>query len=177
MRFVAAIVVSVALLGSVGLCQWWLVRDVKVSIAREVEEHGHAGEPDGPAEFHALTVTAGFDSVDDPFAVTLDADEAAVRILVRSAEQTLLAVRDDVRRGQQLSATGLALRGESVELYVEATPTAEEAQHPCPLRVELYRDGALCADETVWSEGKGQKLARTVRLALQPKLETLDRGL
>ena len=71
----------------------------------------------------------------------------------------------------------LAFVGDNVSLYVEAVPGPDDAQRPCPLRVELARDGEWCDSATLWSDGNGARLSGEVTLRLSPALATLDRGL
>jgi hypothetical protein len=176
MRFIYTIAVSILLLGSVGLCQYLMTRSINVSLAREVHQHDHPSLQVESASY-TLRLTPAFDATRDPFALSTGPTSDAPRIVIRHGTNTLLASNRDVRRGVPLTLTNLAFTGNSVELHVEATPSAEEARRPVPLRVELFRDAATCADQTIWSHGDGHNLSATVQLSLQPRLDKLDRGL
>lgn len=176
MRFIAAIVVSALLLGSVGICQYLLTRSVDISIAREV--HGH-NDPFDPAESapYTLRLTPAFDATRDPFALAAEPGSETPRIIVKHDGKALLAWSRDVRRGIPLTLTNLTFQGNSAEFHVEATPSADDARRPVALRVELLQDGTTCADETIWSPGEGHNLSARVDLSLLRQLGKLDRGL
>ena len=72
----------------------------------------------------------------------------------------------------------VSLAGTSTQLFIQASPSGQEADKPCGVRVRVVRaDGAICDDQTIWSEGGGALLAQTVDVSLEPVLERLDRGL
>jgi hypothetical protein len=60
---------------------------------------------------------------------------------------------------------------------VEAVPQAGEALRSLPLRVQVFRQGALCDDVTLWTDGGGAKLERRIDISLEPRRAALDRGL
>ncbi len=177
-RILSALLVSALLLGSVGLCQHLMTREIRFQIARDVDEHGHGDSPvtDVSDVRYTLIVTPGFDAADDPFAVKLD-DTESTRLLVRAEDADLLASREDLRRGVPLTVSNLQFTADAVDVYVEATPNEADAKQPVPLRVQLYRGDVPTDDQTIWSHGHGQKLSGRVRLSLEPKLRKLDRGL
>ncbi len=176
MRFVYAIAVSILMLGSVGVCQFLMTRSIEVSLSREVHAHHDPVEHTETAAC-TLRLTPVFDAIRDPFALAAGPASDAPRIVVRHGGEAILEWKEDVRRGMPLTVTNLSFTGNSVELHVEATPSAEDARRPVPLRIELLRDKALCADRTIWSPGDGHNLSATVELSLQPRLGKLDRGL
>ncbi len=177
-RFVAALCIGAAMLGSVALCQWSLTRHVQVSLARDVDEQSHTAEAHSTqATTYTIVLTAGFAAGKDPFAVQLNQGAEAPRLTLSHEGETLYATRDDLRRGAMLSVTGLTFRGEQTELHVSATPQPDAAKNPCPLRIQLFQDQVLCADRTVWSPGQGAPLSASVILPLKPRYRSLDRGL
>jgi len=177
-RILSALLVSALLLGSVGLCQHLMTREIRFQLARDVDEHGHGDSPvpDVSDVPYTLIVTPGFDAADDPFAVKLD-DTETTRLLVRADNTEILASRENLQRGQPLTVSNLQFSADTVDVYVEATPNEADARRPVPLRVQLYRGDVPADDQTLWSHGHGQKLSGTVRLSLEPKLRKLDRGL
>ena len=177
MRFVASILVTAALFGAVALTQRGLTRQVDFSLTREVEDHGHGHAETDEGGTYSLRVTVGFDAARDPFALSLDDAEPTPRVLVRHGDDAILSETRDLQRGEVLSVPDLGFSGEDVALYVEATPNAEDAAHPCGVRVQLFRDEAFCDEVTLWSGGDGLNVSGEVRLGLRPKLARLDRGL
>jgi hypothetical protein len=124
-----------------------------------------------------LVVTLGFTAGDDPFAVRTARDDASARLTVRHGARDLYATADELVRGRTITVTNLAFSGDAVALFVEAVPAPDEARHPCPLRLQLRREGVDCGSATLWSEGGGARLSGEVELSLVPGLATLDRGL
>lgn len=178
MRFLSALAIAALLLGSVAWCQFALTRHIDFNVAREV--HGPGGEHADHAGEHRyrLDVTTSFNAAHDPFALRTDDGAKTVRLRIKHGESVLKEVAEDIARGTTLSADDLAFSAEQVRLFVEATPEVSEAIQPCALRLRLYRDdGALCHDETLWSEGGGAQVVGSVTCGLEPILASVDRGL
>jgi len=178
-RFVSSLLVTAALLGAVGVCQYALTRRLDFSIINEPDTHGHAGHEaasHGAADY-TLRATLGFRAGDDPFAVRMSAGDASARLTIRHGARELYATTDELIRGQTISIADLQFDGEAVTLFVEAVPGSEDAGNPCSLRLQMVRDGVVCGAETLWSEGGGARLSGEVQLGLVPELEALDRGL
>jgi len=173
-RLVATLLIAGLLLGSVGLCQWHLTRRVEFRMSRDVhEEDIHLD--DGNHTFDVV-LTPAFSAIDDPFAVRVD-NSAAPRLVVKYAEGTVFLHTEDVRTGEKVTIRDVSFGGDRVSLYVEGNPSSEDAARPCALRVQILRDGVVCDDQTIWSEGGGTKPAGSLDMSLEPRLRTLDRGL
>ncbi|MBT3295310.1 MAG: hypothetical protein HN919_22110 [Verrucomicrobia bacterium] len=178
-RFVSCLLVSAILLGGVGVCQYALTQRVEISISNAPDTHGHSetGTTDQAATPYDLALTLGFTAGDDPFAVRTSGDGTAPRLTLRHGARDLYVTTDELVRGRTISVTNLAFSGDAVTLFVEAVPGPEDARNPCPLRLQLSRDGVACGGATLWSEGDGARLSGEVHLSLAPRLESLDRGL
>ena len=175
-RFVLAGIVSMILLGSVGLCQVALTRVLEVRFTRGVGQHQHQEQGHARAGPYDLVVTPAFDTGVDPFSLADVGQTESVRIRVARAGKSLLAWRDDVKAGEQLRVEDVLFGEDHVELYVEAVPTAEAAARPCALRVQMYQDDVLYGEQTVWTEGGGALLAQRVVMPLYARYMVLDRG-
>jgi len=178
-RFLCSLLVTAALLGGVGLCQYALTRRVDFKLTNEPDAHEHGVAEAHPVEAptYTLEVTLGFMAGDDPFAVRSSADAATPRLAIRRGTTDVYTTTDELARGRTITVPDLQFRGETVTLFVEAVPGPEDAGHPCSLRLQILRDGVACGTATLWSEGGGARLSGEVQLGLVPGLETLDRGL
>jgi len=177
MRFLASIGIATALLGGVGWCQYLLTRSLDFDVTREAHTHTEPAEQEQSHAYRFEIVTS-FAAAHDPFALRIDETGGEVRLLVRSGERVLLEQTEDIQRGQLVTSPDLRFAGREVSLYVEASPTAQDARHPCALRLRVYRDdGALCDEVTIWSGGGGEKVGGTISCSLEPKLNSVDRGL
>lgn len=179
MRFLCSLIVTVALFGGVGLCQYALTHRVDLSLARAAETHGHSDDPvdDSAAHRYTVSVTVGFTAGDDPFAVRTTVDGPTPRLVVQHGDTALYASAAELVAGREVTITNLAFTGERIALFVEAMPGPDDARRPCPLRIRLLRDGELCDSATLWSEGDGSRISGEIELRLVPALATLDRGL
>ncbi len=178
MRFLAALALAAVILGGVGFSQHMLTQRVRFDVTREAHGHGEAQPESGKGWGYRVELTSTFDAAADPFAVRVDAADDVPRLLVRHAGQELLRLSQDWHRGQMVAIPSVALEGRHAELFVQASPSAAEAAQSCGVRVRVIReDGALCDDQTIWTEGGGAVLAQAVRVSLDPVLERLDRGL
>ena len=175
-RFLIAIVVAVLLLGSVGLCQFALTSGLDIRFSREVHGHGEHQVEAATTEYE-LVVTPSFDAKRDPFQLVDDGVGDAVRIRIAVEGHELLAWREDVARGVPIRRSGVLIADAKGEWFVEATPSSRDAADACALRIQVYRDGVIYEDATVWSEGRGAPLARRIAVDLQPDRLRLDRGL
>lgn len=173
MRFLWAAIMAGALFGSVALCQYHVTRTVEFHLAQDAE-----GEPGrgAAAGRYAVVLTPGFDMGADPFAVR---DEGAVdaSLRVSTAQGILFERTGDAGAGEPVTITNVPLAGARAELFIEAVPAAGAAGKSLPLRVQVLKDGALCDDTTLWTEGGGAKLERRVPVSLEPRRHTLDRGM
>jgi hypothetical protein len=174
-RFLGAFVVALVLLGSVALCQYGLTRTVEVELTREADGRGRALAA-GTHDRYRLVLNPTFDVRDDPFALDTGA-AGEVRLMVRAGTRELVRWTDDVVRGQTIEVDDVVLAGDSVELFVEATPTGGEASAQLALRVQVLQDGVVFADETLWTPGEGAPLSQRVTLELKARRGSLDRGL
>lgn len=173
LRFIGVVGVALLMLGGVALCQWSMTRQVEFHLTRE-PGHGAEHEADsGPVE---LVLTPTFTAVDDPFALR-SPDGDTPRLQVWHEDTLLLRHTTDLRAGELVRVPGLNLGRDQASIRVEATPSPEEAVHPCALRVEIFRDGVLCDDQTLWSHGGGTRVVAVLTVQLTPRLRTLDRGL
>jgi hypothetical protein len=178
MRFVAVMLICAGLLGSVAWCQFMLTREVRVDITREANGHAEHAPAESAGGVFRLELTPTFNAADDPFAVRTDPSQATSRLRVSRGDTVVLDHTRDLRRHESIVAGDLAFTGQEVELFVRATPAADEAAHSCAVRLRLFNSqGALCDDVTLWSQGGGRAVAGTVTLRLEPRLESLDRGL
>ena len=179
MRFVAAILIAAALLGSVMLCQGIVSGTIEFKLTRVDHGHGQSHASDDQTEqesTYRLVLTPAFSAVEDPFALRLDDSAETPRVLVRYEGEVLFSSAEDVRAGESVSVKA-PFSGTRAAVHVEATPGAEDAARPCALRVQVFRDNVLCDDRTLWSEGQGQPVSGELSLSLQPIRATLDRGL
>ena len=174
-RFLSTFLVALALLGSVALCQYGLTRAVDVELTREVHEHGGAEAAEAHDRYR-LVLNPTFDVRDDPFALDAGAS-GEVRLLVRAGTRELVRWTDDVVRGQAIEVDDVELSGDTIELFVEATPAGGQASEPLALRVRLLQDGVVYADETLWTPGGGVPLSQRLNLILKAQHGSLDRGL
>lgn len=178
MRFLATILIATALLGSVAGLQHAVTRRVRFDVTREAHAAGEHVDTSDVAHTYRIELTPTFAAADDPFAVQVDATNTPPRLQVRYEGRVLLEHREDIRRGETITVPDLRFDAARVSLYVEASPTSEDAARPCALRVRIYRDdGALCTDATLWSEGDGAQLAGTIDTDLAPIRVSVDRGL
>jgi hypothetical protein len=176
-RFVAALAIAAAILGAVGWSQFALTRSVKIDVAREAHGHKSDGVRESAPLNYRLELTPTFDAAVDPFAVRAGPEDDAPRLLVRYAGADLLRSSDDLRRGEPVVLESVELRGALAELFVQASPSEEDARRACGLRVRLIReDGIECDDQTVWADA-GTPLSVALRVKLTPTLARLDRGL
>ena len=174
LRFLVVACVAVLMLGGVALCQWSLTRQVDFQLTRDTgHDADHEDEVAGPVE---LVLTPTFSAVDDPFALRSPGGDTP-RLQVWHEDTLLLRHMTDLRAGEFVRLPGVDLGREQASLRVEATPAPEEALHPCALRVEIFKDGVRCDDQTIWSHGGGTPLAAVLTVQLTPRLRTLDRGL
>jgi hypothetical protein len=179
MRFIAAILIAAALLGSVMLCQGIVSGTIEFKLARETHGQDEQQVSDDQTEqesTYRLVLTPAFSAVEDPFALRLDESAETPRVLVRYEGEVLFSTSKDVRTGESVSAEA-PFSGERAAVHIEATPGPEDAARPCALRVQVFRDNVLCDDRTLWSEGQGQAISGELSLSLQPIRATLDRGL
>lgn len=175
-RFLIAAAVAVVLLGSVALCQLALTREVEVRFSREVHGHGEPQLEESGVEYE-LVVTPSFDAKRDPFQLTDDVAGDAIRVRITAVDTVLLAWREDVARGVPIRVDGVSIADGRGEWFVEATPSPRDAADACALRIQVFRDGVLHEDATIWSDGGGAPLARRVEVDLRPARLRLDRGL
>jgi len=175
-RFLAALLIAAAILGTVGISQHMLTRRVRFDVTRDA--HGHAPVEPSAFQHYRLEFTPTFDAVTDPFAVRLDASEEAPRLLVQYAGEALIRLDRDWRRGEVVALDSATFAGTDAELVVQASPSGDDSTRSCGLRVRVIReDGVLCDDQTLWTEGGGAALLQSVMVSLEPILEQLDRGL
>lgn len=174
LRFIGVVCVAVLMLGGVALCQWSMTRQVAFQLTQAVgQDADHEADAAGPVE---LVLTPTFSAVDDPFALR-SPDGDTPRLQVWHEDTLLLRRTADLRAGELIRVPGLVLGRDQASIRVEATPAPEEAVHPCALRVEIFRDGVLCDDQTLWSHGGGTRVVAVLTVQLTPRLRTLDRGL
>lgn len=174
LRFIGVVCVAVLMLGSVALCQWTMTRQVVFQLTRDTgHDADHEGDGAGPVE---LVLTPTFSAVDDPFALR-SPDGGPPRLQAWHEDTLLLRHTTDLRAGERVRVPGLELGRDQASIRVEATPAPDEAVHPCALRVEVYRDGVLCDDHTLWSHGGGTRVVGVLTVQLTPRLRRLDRGL
>jgi len=177
-RFLAALAIAAAILGAVGRAQRVLTQRVRFDVTRDAHDHHHEEPQAGETWHYRIELTPTFEAASDPFAIRTDAAEGVPRLLVRHAGQDLLRLARDWSRGQVVVVESVSLAGTSTQLFIQASPSGQEADKPCGVRVRVVRaDGAICDDQTIWSEGGGALLAQTVDVSLEPVLERLDRGL
>lgn len=179
-RFLGAGVIAAMLLGSVGVCQFLMARQLEFSLTRDVDEHGGGHETTTAEREYVLELTPTFEARADPFALRPATGGDAARLRVRRGDRELLRVTEDVRRGEPIRSEMVRFdtANRVVRLYVEGTPSTDEARRACALRIRmLTADDVLCGEATLWSEGNGQTVSGEVALALDPKLESVDRGL
>ena len=176
-RFAFALLIAACLLGSVALCQYGLTRQVNIQITPEVHDETRQHDEGPVGNLYQLTLTPAFDVVSDPFALRLDEEVPPVRLLVREGARDVLRWSDDIRSGESVSVKDVALAADTAEFYVEAAPNVESARLPCALRLQIFRDEVLMADETLWSNGGGAPIAQRIRIELERERHTLDRGL
>jgi hypothetical protein len=175
-RFLATLLIAVAILGAVGWAQFSMTHGIHIDPNRNVEHHGDDAAMAGDA-FYSIEITPTFDAAKDPFAVQLTADSVEPILVVRCGGRVLLQRSQDVQRGVVIAVGPVKLPGDSAELSVDVSPAGDESLRACGLRLKVVRgDGALCDDQTLWTEGQGGVLSQTVQLSLKPRLQRLNRG-
>lgn len=176
-RFLFATIVSLFLLGTVGICQYYLTNEFQVRFTREVDDHGHHHAISNEGGAFTVRITPTFEVSKDPFAIRGVDDVEAVRIRVSHEGENLIYWTNDVPRGTAIEIRDVRLPEDRVELLVEATPDPVAARMACALRLEILREGTVFADHTLWSGGGGAPIRQRIGLKLKPALRTLDRGL
>ncbi len=178
MRFLTALIIAALILGAVGWSQHALTNRVRFDVTREAHSHEKSTNDGEPRWSYRIELTTTFDAVDDPFALRSSDVAKSARLILRYSGSDLLRRESDLHRGDSILTEPIDLPGEEVELFVQATPSPQEALKACGLRVRLIlEDGAVCHDQTVWTDGGGLSLAATINVSLKPVLAQLDRGL
>jgi len=178
MRFAASFIITVCMLGSVALCRMLLTQDVRFDLVRDEEKPSVSVETGISEHLFCLVLTPAFDAARDPFALILDTGTETSRIRVTHQEKMVIDWQEDVRNGVPIRQTDIPFTGDTVELFIEASPSGNGATFPCALRIQIVNDnGTLCDEQTLWSEGGGAKISGKIRLRLTPQPAGLDRGL
>lgn len=175
MRFIIVALVAALMVGSVALCQFAVTKKLDVQLTRDVEAHDEYHDAD-MQEPYRVELTFGFSASEDPFALS-SGGENSKRLMIQQGGKTLLTWTDDIPRGNVMTVSNLLAKGDSLELFIEAVPSPDDAERSVPLRVQLFQGERLCDDETIWSEGYGQPVASVVKLGLNDKRLSVDRGL
>lgn len=105
----------------------------------------------------ALTLT--FDAAPDPFA--FDSSQAA-SVVVMFEGKDLLRMTEDVNAGADLKVEAVAsVDAGRNEFFVEAVPKDRSSLRSRGVRIQIFRDGVLIGDQTLWSD-PGAPVAGTI---------------
>lgn len=161
MRIATAIAVWLVLVGGLALYMNQRVGAAEVSTLQRVAAPG----------VYSIVLTATFGAAPDPFALRLRAEDAPPALRVQLNGETIYTATDTLVAGAPVEISpvpGIKI-GEN-EFFVEATPSLDEAQQAHAIRVNVYRDGSLLVDETLWSE-PGLRVATPFRVDVAPEAE------
>ena len=175
MKYVGALLIAVLFLGVVAASQFFMTRQIDVRLVRDThDDHEVVQEK---TDEYRLVLTPTFSAVKDPFAIQLDNDETS-RLTVKLGDRVLLNYLEDIQEGRSISVDQLHFDDKYPEVYIEASPSQDEAEHACALRIQVFNThDVLCHDQTLWTEGEGHRLSQAIILNLEPQLLKLDRGL
>lgn len=119
---------------------------------------------------YALEITPTFGAAADPFALQ-DNNQPPSTLLVRLAGHEIYRGGEPLARGESLRIDPVqGLAAGANELYLEASPSLEEAHLAHALRIRVLREGVPVLDRTLWSEA-GAKVAGTILFTLETAAE------
>ncbi len=163
MRPALAIIIWVILIG--GLTAYMQSRET-AAVGVSYKLHSAEG-------VYALQITTTFDVEPDPFALRTDENEASA-LLVKLNGKEILRRSDRVQAGTPIRVEPVpGLTGGRNEFYLEANPPVSLANLSYAVRVQLFRDGQLIADRSLWSE-PGSRIASTFQVSVARDLNAKD---
>jgi len=167
MRFILAALIWLVMIG--GLSFYIHQRDARVIPQAQVQVAVELS-----ASGYALEVTPTFGAEADPFAL-LDEGQAPATLVIRLGGKEIFRGEQPLARGETLRIVPLEGLVEGAnELYLDASPSFQEAHLSHALRVRVLRNESPLLDRTLWGEA-GSKVSGTVELMLETAGE-VDHG-
>ncbi|MFH1116051.1 MAG: hypothetical protein V1792_19225 [Pseudomonadota bacterium] len=155
MRPALAVIIWVLLIG--GLAVYMQSRET-ASVGAAYKLHGAEG-------VFALRITTTFAAEPDPFALQTERNEAPA-LLVKLNGSEILRITDRVDAGTPIEVKPVpGLIDGRNEFYLEANPPLGSANLSYAVRVQLFRDGQLITERSLWSE-PGARIASTVLISV-----------
>lgn len=150
MRILLVILIWILMVG--GLALYIRARGVPLPGATAPASQATAGHV-------TLEITPTFTAEPDPFALQTGTTEPPAALILRMNGRELSRITDKIESGKALriEPKDAAVTGTN-ELFLEASPPSEQSEQSHALRVRVYRDGLLLADQTLWSEPGGKVL-------------------
>jgi hypothetical protein len=168
MRILLAVTIWVLFVGGLSLYMHRLDRAVS----------GGPGvvEPERAAGDYTIVVTPGFAVEPDPFALATDDSETPPALIVRLGGEEIYRSGDRLGGGRPIMIEpGENLVIGSNEIYVEASPPADEYDMDHAVRVQVLRDETAVAEETFWAGG-GNRVTGALQFILTREPAEDDHG-
>lgn len=163
MRPAFAVIIWVVLIG--GLTVYMQSRDTAAV--------GVTYKPPRAEGVFALQVTTTFAVEPDPFALRTGQTEASA-LLVKLNGSEILRRADRVQAGTPIRVEPVpGLIDGRNEFYLEANPPVGLANLSYAVRVQLFRDGQLVADRSLWSE-PGSRIASSFQVSVTKVTKAKD---
>ena len=123
---------------------------------------------------YVLEVTASFAAEPDPFAVHIDSEPLPPVLVIRLGSRQILRITESLAAGRPVRVDPLPglVFGDN-ELFVAASPPADQADRRHALRLTVFENNRPIAEKTIWSE-PGAAIAEVMRFSLAPTPEKDD---
>ncbi|MFN2355761.1 MAG: hypothetical protein ABR512_14725 [Desulfopila sp.] len=163
MRFVLTALIWLLILGGLSLYIFQRDRRIQAPIQAPVMQEV-AGQN------FILEITPTFSPEADPFALQGE-DGDSPSLVIRTSQRELFRAQADLERGVpvQVQPVHGLMEGRN-ELYLQGTPSLSEAHRDHAVRLRLFRDNRVVADETLWGHG-GAGVAGTISFTLTTMAE------